>query len=78
MMLYTIAPNTPAQKPATWKPGQNDPTAQNSRPLITKMKRPSVRIVTGSVSRIEDGADERVHETEHDRDEQRGRERVDA
>ena len=44
-----MAPNTPAQNPLTWKPGQNEPTAQNRRPLITKMKSPSVRIVAGSV-----------------------------
>src|SRR6185436_1617609 len=28
----------------------NDPTHQNSSPLITKMNRPSVRIVTGNVN----------------------------
>src|SRR5205085_7655822 len=53
--LYTIAPNTPAQKPPTWNPGMKDPTAQNNSPLITKMNKPSVRIVTGNVSRTRSG-----------------------
>src|SRR5581483_10952619 len=55
MMLYTIAPNTPAQKPSTRKPCTHDPTSQKRRPLITRMKRPSVRIVTGSVSSTSTG-----------------------
>jgi len=50
-----MAPKTPDQKPATTKPWMNEPTNQKSRPLITKMKRPSVRIVAGSVSRIRIG-----------------------
>jgi len=55
MMLYRIAPKTADQNPATWKPWTNEPTNQNSRPLSTKMNSPSVRSVTGSVSRISSG-----------------------
>ena len=50
-----IAPNTADQNPLTWKPSTNEPTHQNSSPLITKMNRPSVRIVAGSVSRMRIG-----------------------
>src|SRR5258708_4276159 len=50
-----MAPSPPHQKPATTKPWMNEPTNQKSRPLITKMNRPSVRIVAGSVSRIRIG-----------------------
>ena len=49
MISGAIAPNTPAQKPSTEKPLMNDPTSQNSRPLITKMNSPSVSKVAGKV-----------------------------
>jgi outer membrane receptor protein involved in Fe transport len=39
------APITPAQNPATTKPATKEPTSQNSRPLMTKMNRPSVSSV---------------------------------
>ena len=53
--LKTMAPNTPAQKPATAKPWMNEPTNQNSSPFSTKMNSPSVRMVTGSVSSTSTG-----------------------
>src|SRR6185503_21249532 len=53
--LNRMAPNTPDQKPATAKPSSHEPTIQNSRPLSTKMKRPSVRMVTGRVSSTSSG-----------------------
>src|SRR5215469_14589408 len=55
MMLYRIAPPTADQKPATWKTATHEPTAQNSRPLITKMNSPSVSSVAGSVRMISNG-----------------------
>jgi len=50
-----MAPKTPDQKPATTKPWMNEPTSQKSSPFSTKMNRPSVTSVTGSVSRISTG-----------------------
>jgi len=50
-----IAPQNADQKPATWKPSTNDATAQKRSALITRMKRPRVRIVTGRVSRTRTG-----------------------
>src|SRR4029450_13018151 len=46
---HTPAPTPPPQNPPPRNPPTNDPTHQNSRPLITKMKRPRVKSVTGSV-----------------------------
>src|SRR5690242_10724370 len=45
-----MAPSTPGQKPITTKPCTKLPTHQKRSPLITKMKRPSVRRVAGRVS----------------------------
>jgi len=50
-----MAPKTPGQKPATTKFWMNEPTNQNRRPFSTKMNSPSVRMVTGSVSRNSTG-----------------------
>src|SRR6478672_6575145 len=46
---------TPDQKPSTMNPLTTEPTNQKRRPLMTRMKRPSVSTVTGSVSRIRTG-----------------------
>src|SRR5687767_7384389 len=54
-MLKRIAPITPDQNPPTSKPSSQVPTIQKSRPLSTKMKRPSVSTVTGSVSSTSTG-----------------------
>src|SRR5688572_23472528 len=53
--LKTIEPNTAGQKPPTSKPSSQVPTIQNRSPFSTKMNRPSVRIVTGSVSSTRTG-----------------------
>jgi len=48
--LYAIAPQNPAQNPSTMKPSMKDPTSANNIPFITKINRPSVSNVTGSVN----------------------------
>src|SRR5665213_1222392 len=50
-----MAPNTAARNPLTWNPCTQCATAQNRKPLMMKMKSPSVNSVTGSVSSTSSG-----------------------
>ena len=54
-MLYRIEPKNADQKPDTSKPFSSDAHSQKHSALTTRMKSPSVRIVTGNVSRISTG-----------------------
>jgi hypothetical protein len=48
-------PNKAAQKPWTSKPGMTPDTIINNRALMTKMKRPKLRMVKGRVRRMRMG-----------------------
>src|ERR1700744_6088127 len=54
-MLYRIEPKNADQNPDTSKPFSSDAHNQKHSAFTTSMKSPSVRIVTGSVSRISTG-----------------------
>src|SRR4051812_45888469 len=47
--LNTIEAPTACQNPSTWKPSTRCATPRKISPLMMKMKRPSVRMVAGSV-----------------------------
>ena len=50
-----MAPQNADQKPPTRKPSTNEATNQNSSPLITRVNKPSVRMVMGRVMSTSSG-----------------------